>query len=83
MRHLLPTLSICLLLAACSSPTPPAQQDPPQPQAAPEPAAAPQAAATSPITSTANAYKDAAHNAVDQTQNAAAQEQQQLDQAAQ
>ena len=83
MRRLLPSLSICLLLAACSSPTPPAHQDQPQPQAAPESAAAPQADTTSPITATANGYKDAARNAAAQTEDAAAQEKAQLDQAAQ
>lgn len=82
MRRLLPSLSICLLLAACSSPTPPAHQDQPQPQAA-APAAAPSPNTTSPITETANAYKGAAQNAVNQTEDAAAQEKAQLDQAAQ
>jgi len=55
----------------------------PDPQAGATPAAAPAADTTSPITATANGYKDAARNAVNQTQDAAAREQSQIDQAQQ
>lgn len=80
MRRLLLASSI-LLLVACTPDQTPDETRRPQPQVADAQAAAPGAA--SPITSTANAYKDAARAAVDQTQDAAAREQSQIDRAGQ
>lgn len=65
---------ICLcLLAACSAP------QPPEPERRPEP----QAASTSPITRTANTYKDAAHDAVEKTEAQAAAQARAIDEATQ
>ncbi|WP_297832689.1 hypothetical protein [Thermomonas sp.] len=82
MRLLLLTASICLLSTACSpSPTPDEGRRPdPQSTTAQTEAAPP---GGSPITATANSYKDAARNAVEQTQDAAAREQSQIDRAEQ
>ena len=83
MRRLLLPSMLCVLLVACGPEPAPDETRRPEPQAAPAPAAAADAGTTSPITATANAYKDAARGAVSQTQDAAAQEKAQLDQAAQ
>ena len=64
--------AICLL-AACSGPSPP------DPERRPEP----QAAAVSPVTDSANAYKDAAREAAAKTQAQAAQQARAADEAAQ
>lgn len=66
---------LAALLAACSEPTPPDPERPPVPKAAAAPA--------SPITATANAYKDAARDAVDKTQAQAAEQARAAEQAAQ
>lgn len=82
MRRLLLVSSLLLLLSACTPDQAPEETRRPDPQAAGAPAAAP-AGSASPITATANGYKDAARNAVNQTQDAAAREQSQIDQAGQ
>ena len=66
---------LAALLVACSEPTPPDPERPPVPKAAAAPA--------SPITATANAYKDAARDAVDKTQAQAAEQARAAEQAAQ
>lgn len=81
MRRLLLACCVLLLLSACTPDQAPDETRRPDPQAASVPAAAP--GTTSPITATANGYKDAARNAVNQTQDAAAREQSQIDQAQQ
>ncbi|MCC7096937.1 MAG: hypothetical protein IT472_07155 [Thermomonas sp.] len=78
IQWMLPLL--CLSLVACSPEPAPQPARTPEPQAA-SPAA--EADTTSPISETANGYKDAARNAAAQTEDAAAQEKAQLDQAAQ
>lgn len=78
MRHLLLVSSILLLLSACTPDQAPDETRRPDPQAASAPAGT-----ASPITATANGYKDAARNAVNQTQDAAAREQSQIDQTGQ
>ena len=62
------------LLAACSAPPPPDPAQRPEPKAA---------APASPITATANAYKDAAHTAADTVQTQAAEQAKQADAATQ
>lgn len=64
--------AICLL-AACSGPSPP------DPERRPEP----QAAAASPVTGSANAYKEAARDAAAKTQAQAAQQARAADEATQ
>lgn len=83
MRRLLLACCVLLLLSACTPEQAPDETRRPDPQAGATPAAAPAADTTSPITATANGYKDAARNAVNQTQDATAREQSQIDQAQQ
>ena len=83
MRRLLLACCVLLLLSACTPDQAPDETRRPDPQAAAPPAAAPAADTNSPITATANGYKDAARNPVNQTQDAAAREQSQIDQTGQ
>ncbi|MCR6495218.1 hypothetical protein LJB71_02480 [Thermomonas sp. S9] len=69
---------LAALLAACSEPTPPDPERPPVPKATSS-----SAAPASPITATANVYKDAARDAVDKTQAQAAEQARAAEQAAQ
>lgn len=71
----MPSLGVlaCLLLAGCSSPTPPDEERRPEPQAQPK----------SELVETANAYKDAARTSVTATEDAAKREQAELDAATQ
>ncbi len=85
MRRALLPLTLTLLLSACGPGQAPDETRRPDPQAAPTAASAPAAGAdtTSPITATANGYKEAARNAAAQTENAAAQEKARIDAAGQ
>lgn len=74
-RALLLPFALATLLTACSEPASPNPERPPVPKASPAPA--------SPITATANAYKDAAREAVDATQAQAAEQARAAEQAAQ
>ena len=67
----------CVLLAGCSSPTPPDEERRPEPQAQP------QSPPKSALLDTANAYKGAARASVTATEDAAKREQAELDAAAQ
>jgi len=66
-------LPLLCMLAACSAPPPPDPEQRPEPKAA----------TPSPITATANVYKDAAHTAADTAQTQAAEQAKQADAATQ
>lgn len=70
IRAMQPTvLFACVLVAACSAPTPPDEERRPEPQAQPKSA----------LVETANAYKDSARAAVAETEDAAKRQQAELD----